>query len=298
MSIHLIKYTSEPLFTDDYHKVGDFLRELNKDSLLYPGFPWGRWEWMITHSMLDRSALDRIGIWEDDGRIVALATYESDVGYAYLFVKPGYEHLKRDMLEYSRDSLSGKNGVRVIIDNIDRELQLLAVDMGFTATTEQENTAMIRINDKLTYSLPDGYHFVSMADGWDYEKYNQVMWRGFNNQGPLPVSDEDIRIRKEMLSSPKILPEIVLAVVAPDGRYVSHCGMWYAKGDTYALVEPVATDPDFRRMGIGRAVVLEAVTRCGRLGAQTALVGSSQQFYYSIGFFPYHTGNFWSSVKI
>lgn len=298
MTIQFRNYTSEPLFTDDYRKVGCFLHTINHDELLYPGFLWGRWEWMITHSMLDRSALSRIGIWEDNGQIVALATYESDVGYAYLFVAKGYDFLKREMLTYARNTLSGENGVRVIIDNTDREFQLLAVEMGFTATTEQENTAIIQISDKLSYTLPDGFYFVSMADGWDFQKYNQVMWRGFNHEGIPPSSDEDIRIRKEMLSSPSILPHIVLAVVAPDGRYVSHCGMWYQPGEKYALVEPVATDPDFRRMGLGRAVVIEAIKRCGQMGAAVALVGSSQQFYYSIGFYPYHTGNFWSSVKV
>ena len=41
--------------------------------------------------------------------------------------------------------------------------------------------------------------------------------------------------------------------------------------------------------GLGKAVVLEAVKRCGQMGAKTALVGSSQQFYYNIGFYPIHT---------
>jgi len=297
MAIEFRNYCPDPLFSDDYRKVAQFHREINSENLLYPGFTWGRWEWMITHSMLDRSALGKIGLWEDEYRIVGLATYESDLGYAYLFTAPGYESLRREMLEYSRDHLCGKNGIRVIIDNNDQDSRRIAAELGFVATTEQETTAMIDITDKLSYALPEGFSIVSMADGWDYHKYNEVMWRGFNHPGTPPDGENDIRIRKEMLSSPLIIPEIVLAVVAPDGRYVSHCGMWYKPGDKYALVEPVATHPDFRRMGLGRAVVLEGVNRCGRLGAEVALVGSSQQFYYSIGFYPYHTGNFWSSVK-
>jgi len=73
--------------------------------------------------------------------------------------------------------------------------------------------------------------------------------------------------------------------------------MWYAPGDSYAFVEPVATDPDYRLMGFGRAVVLETVKRCGRMGARIALVGSSQQFYYSIGFYPIYTGTWWVSPR-
>jgi predicted N-acetyltransferase YhbS len=55
----------------------------------------------------------------------------------------------------------------------------------------------------------------------------------------------------------------------------------------------VATDPAYRRIGLGRAAVLEAIKRCGKLGAKRAFVGSSQQFYYSIGFRPYATSTWW-----
>ena len=197
------------------------------------------------------------------------------------------------MLEYSKSALVGEKGLRVIIDNNNRELQQTASRLGFVASQEQENTAMLNIAGDLAYSLPRGYSITSMADGWDYHKYDKVMWRGFNHEGPSPGADEDIRIRKEMLSSPTIIPEIVLAVVAPNGDYVSHCGMWYAPGDTYALVEPVATDPDYRMKGLGKSVVLEAVKRCGQMGAKVALVGSSQQFYYNIGFHLIHTCSWW-----
>jgi GNAT superfamily N-acetyltransferase len=297
MPVRMRNYTSEPLFSDDYKKVREFLRELNRTRLEYPGFSWSRWEWMTTHSMLDRSAQNRIGIWEDNGRIVGLATYESCPGDAYIFSAPGYESLKYEMLEYSRFVLANEKGLRVIIDNNDRALQQTAAKMGFRASTEQENTALIDIRDDLAYSLPDGYRIISMADGWDYYRYNEVMWRGFNHKGLPPCTPEDIGGRRQMLSSPMINPEIVLAVVAPNGRYVSHCGMWYAPGDSYAFVEPVATDPDYRLMGFGRAVVLEAVKRCGRMGARIALVGSSQQFYYSIGFYPIYTGTWWVSPR-
>jgi predicted N-acetyltransferase YhbS len=69
--------------------------------------------------------------------------------------------------------------------------------------------------------------------------------------------------------------------------------MWYEPGTDYALVEPVATDPDYRLMGLGRAAVLEGVIRCGKLGAKRAYVGSSQQFYYNIGFYPAASGTWW-----
>ncbi|MNI93404.1 hypothetical protein D3C73_1513510 [compost metagenome] len=69
--------------------------------------------------------------------------------------------------------------------------------------------------------------------------------------------------------------------------------MWYDPEAGFALIEPVATDPDYRRMGLGKAAVLEGINRVGILGAKIALVGSSQQFYYSIGLRPYAVSTIW-----
>lgn len=69
--------------------------------------------------------------------------------------------------------------------------------------------------------------------------------------------------------------------------------MWYDPEAGYAVIEPVATDPQYRKMGLGRAVVLEGIKRVQKLGAKIAIVGSSQQFYYSIGLRPYKTSTVW-----
>lgn len=61
-------------------------------------------------------------------------------------------------------------------------------------------------------------------------------------------------------------------------------------------MEPVATDPDYRKLGLGKAAALEGVKRCRDLGAKVAFVGSSQQFYYNIGFRPYSTKTWWVNV--
>ena len=49
-------------------------------------------------------------------------------------------------------------------------------------------------------------------------------------------------------------------------------------------MEPVATDPDYSRLGLGKAPVLEGIRRCADLGAKEAFVGSDQLFYQAIGF--------------
>lgn len=160
-------------------------------------------------------------------------------------------------------------------------------------TNDKQYVAKLDLTNDLSYSLPDGFHLVSMADNWDFFQYNRIMWRGFNHEGEPDQTDEDIEWRKTMLSSPHLSPEITVAVVAPDGNYVAHCGLWHSFGDAYAYVEPVATDPNYRKMGLAKAAIYEAVSRAKKSGAKEAYVVSSQQFYYNIGFEPYATETWW-----
>jgi GNAT superfamily N-acetyltransferase len=189
--------------------------------------------------------------------------------------------------------LHNNGKLQILIPDGDYAFQRVAVSQGFRPTQSSDHTLALDINALQPYCLPNGFFFVSLADNWTWYQYNRVMWRGFNHEGKADYSDESISIRKQMLSSPMITPESVVAVVAPDGNYVSHCGAWYNPGDFHCYIEPVATDPEYRRMGLGKAVVLEAVKRCGLLGAKRAFVGSNQQFYYNIGFYPVHTDTWW-----
>ena len=106
------------------------------------------------------------------------------------------------------------------------------------------------------------------------------------------TSEDELSAKEEMLR-PNVDLDLKVAVVSPEGNFVSYCGMWYDPAVEFALVEPVATDPDYRKMGLGKAAVLEGVRRVRLLGAKMAFVGSSQQFYYNIGFRPFATSTNW-----
>lgn len=87
-----------------------------------------------------------------------------------------------------------------------------------------------------------------------------------------------------MFDTPSGRRDLKIVVVAPTGDFVSFCGMFYEPSQQFAYVEPVATDPTYRRLGLGKAAVLEGIRRCGLLGARNAYVGSDQEFYQALGF--------------
>ena len=107
----------------DFKLVSDFLianfQPGNQDgNWLQPA-----WEYMHSHPSLDESSLDRIGIWESAGDIVAIAHYESRLGEAFFQVHPGYTYLKPAMLEYAESHLcgqteSGERYVRAYVNDL------------------------------------------------------------------------------------------------------------------------------------------------------------------------------------
>jgi len=294
MAITFRNYSPEPFFTDDYVAVRNFLIRINSGKLYTPRFLWGAWEWAVTHRELDRGNLDRIGLWEEDGKLVALATYEGALGEVFLIVDENYGFLKPELIEYAQKALHVNGKLRILIRDGDQEFVRAAAAKGFCATQRSEHIAALDINALQPYELPDGFSFVSFTEDWNWQQYHRLLRLGFGSEGEvISYDDETISGRKAMLSSPMIIPELVISVVAPDGKYASHCGMWYRPGEFYCYVEPVATDPVYRKMGLGKAAVLEAVRRCGELGASLAVIVSNQQFYYNIGCYPIHTETWW-----
>ena len=298
MTTAVRSYTTSVGFTDDFHRVRDFLVRINQGEITKSGFLWGRWEWMFSQPCYcDTSALSRIGIWEEGGKIVAVVTYESETGFAWFLTDRGHAFLHQDMLRYALDNLTRNGTIKVLIEDADDDLPRIAAAHGLTPTQDRQPNTALDLTGDLSYRLPDGYRIASLADDGDLHRLNRVLHRGFNNPGDVPVTPDAIQKRRTSVSGPHLNRDLNITVVAPDGEYAAYCGIWYDPATDYAYVEPVCTDPDHRRRGLGRAAVLEAARRCGQLGAKVAYVGSDQQFYYSIGFVPHSSGTWWESPR-
>jgi predicted N-acetyltransferase YhbS len=115
--------------------------------------------------------------------------------------------------------------------------------------------------------------------------------RGFNHPGEPPA--DGIAGRLKMQSGPHFRKDLTMVVEAPSGAFVAFAGLWLEPVNKFGYVEPVATDPDYRRMGLGRAAVMEGIRRCGELGANVAYVGSDLPFYLALGFKKLYTTKCW-----
>lgn len=293
MPICFRNYTTQSGITADYHKVRAFLVRLG-----YAEFTYTRWDWMVTHRYLNKPAVGKIGLWESGRELVGLATFDTDLGDVFCLTLPEYSFLKSEMLLYARDNLSRDGNFRVVISDRDIAFQNIAAELGFIATGKKESDAIFYLDKSSTdYRLPVGFSITTLQETYDLYQYCRVLWKGFNHElngeGELQFSKAVERAAADEMERPHVSLGLKVAVVAPNGNFASYCGMWYEPRTGFAVIEPVATDPEYRRLGLAKAAVLEGIRRVGALGARTALVGSSQQFYYGIGFRPFTTSTCW-----
>jgi predicted N-acetyltransferase YhbS len=280
----------------DYEKVGRFLVRTYGNTGGYINWVQPRWEYMHYHPLIRNVDLNAIGFWEAGGEIVAVAHPEHAMGMAYFEIDPAHGALKGEMLRYAEEHLSaladGARRLRVYINDQDDDFQRLASERGYTKGGGCEPMSHLPIPDPFPrISLPTGFRMKSLAEDNDLRKVDRALWRGFDH-GDEPPAD-GIKDREFMQSAPNFRKDLNIVVEAPSGHFVSYCGMWYEPVHAIAYVEPVATDPDYRRMGLGRAAVLEGVRRCGQSGARVACVGSGMPFYRSLGFRQVYNRSAW-----
>ena len=294
MSITLRSYNPPK----DFKLVGDFLIDHyqpgNKDgNWLQP-----TWEYMHSHPNLDETSLDKIGLWEEAGQIVGVVHYETELGETFFEIHPRYTSLKAAMLEYAENHLygqteTGKSYLNAFINDFDLEFETMVLSRGYVKDEAKARpiSQMAIPQPFPSISLASGFHLKSLAEDNDLSKIHRVLWRGFDHAGEPPA--EGLEWRKKMQSGPNFRKELTIVIEAPSGDFVSFCGTWYEPTRQIAYVEPVATDPEFRGRGLGKAAVLEGLRRCGALGAKVAFVGSDQKFYQAIGFNKIFTSHCW-----
>ncbi|WP_054742430.1 GNAT family N-acetyltransferase [Cellulosilyticum ruminicola] len=293
MEVMFRKYNDEPRFSEDYYKVREFLLKLN-----HSGYLFGRWDWMITHGMLDCSVLKKIGLWEDEGKLVAVALFDTELGNAFCYTLPEYHQLKKEVFEYAKENFKNGNDVSVMVSDKDTELQEVAKECGFVATEDKEADAVYKIDlNQINVTLPEGFKLTTLKETYDLAQYGEVLWKGFNHEldgeGSYVFTEEEQKINEAQMQRPNVDLSLKIVVTTLEGEFVAYCGMWYDPTTKVAVVEPVATVPKYRKMGLGKAAVLEGIRQCGLRGAELAYVGSSQQFYYNIGFVPCSTNTWW-----
>lgn len=278
MSYKIERYRECKRFNEQYKEIYQFLL-VNADKGYNEHFHWGRLEWMMCHSFLEIQELEKIALFRDENNIlVGLVTYDTCYDdQTYLLHSLDDKKLLKMMIDFAVQNYKIEGKTRIKANQNDVVLNEVLAENGFVQSHKDNSILEMDLQRDMNYTIPQEFTISSKNFEMDDWKYQVVLHKGFDNEGIPKKWDEEL-----LKPTPNL--KASLKVFALKGEeYCAHCGVWYTQGET-AYIEPVVTIPEYRKMGLAKAVVYEAISRAKELGAKRAVVLSWEKFYYKIGF--------------
>jgi len=140
-------------------------------------------------------------------------------------------------------------------------------------------------------ALPPGYAVRNVAGEHEATHRAAASHAAFESSRPFEQYRDSYRA---FMRSPVYTPELDIVAVAPDGRCGAFCICWLDQVNRIGLFEPVGTHPDFRQLGLGKAVLLEGLRRMRARGMTAVMVcvehgnPAAQRLYAAVGFRAVH----------
>ena len=249
-------------------------------------------EYALSSSWMDKSYTHRFRIWEQDGRIVALVFYENPVADTYFSLRPGYEFLAPEMIDYAAASMPHRdNEAHLVLFESQQALIQAAEAAGFYKTGGYVSNNY-QYDKPLDYPLPPGFRFVEPGK-LEVAKAMLCCWKGFDHETTDGPWDGDIEPGLHLEQAPHYTGQYAVAVENEAGEYVCYAGLWWVPENKLAYMEPLCTVPEYRHMGLASAALSEIYRRTQPLGA-THMTGGGNEFYTRIGFVPTIPFAFWT----
>jgi len=281
----VIKVTSRRYkILTDFNKVYGFLQDTYDPVTLNGNLLPQYFEYAHMHSYFNFGMTHRFGLWEDKGKIVGIACYEMQPGKCcHLHTDKKYVFLLPELLEWAERELSikesGNRSLEIWITDKEPNKKELLVSNGYSLSHTDKLKTFDYKKPFNGRTLSEGF---SIIDGTkvDYVKLHHCWWKGFDH-GDEPDGDFEGRIFG--LNAQHADMSLMTIAVAPDGEYACALGMWYDEKNKYAYLEPLATIPKYRRMGLATVCLTESMKKTKALGAEYCF-GGSREFYDVIGF--------------
>lgn len=240
-----------------------------------------------------------IRIWEEQGWIAGIS-HKEEGNNAFLQIRPGYDSLTDEMLDFAEDVIAtknadGKNRLIVWSRQSDSYRNERLVSRGYTRGDDGNYLNAQPLDKECTPQLPDGYSFTSAAEVTDALRRVNAAHIGFHPEEEALTEVPAYYVKMEQ--APLFRPELELMTQCKDGTLTSFCVVWYDEITKTGMFEPVTTHPNHRRLGLGKAMLLEGLQRLQSMGAERAFVESygdhRKAFYNSAGFQTYDKDWYW-----
>jgi GNAT superfamily N-acetyltransferase len=290
----------------DFQLVRDFLIETY--GITQQPFNWTleRWDYCryfvaAMRKRAPREWEDDIRVWDNDGQIVGVVSYEEAPGEAYLQIHPDHRGLEDEMMAWAEENIAverddDKRRLVVRAYDYDTSRQTMLDKRGYQRTEHLEHRYRRSLETSFPEPrVPDGYAVRSLRKDDDLGARCLALGLAFRDR---PV---DLDVYGSLQSAPGYRLDLDIVIEAPDGSFAAFALAWFDEANKIGMFEPVGTVPEHQKQGLGRAVMYEGFRRLKDLGATTAYVGAGPQpeagaLYRSVGFDEDFTDHAWTRV--
>ncbi|MFX0208895.1 MAG: GNAT family N-acetyltransferase [Candidatus Hodarchaeota archaeon] len=241
-----------------------------------------------------------IRIWEDMAnsdsplkrKIVAVASPEKKLRY-FIQINPEYSFLEKEIIQWIENHCSAlkknpntkeKLSIVTVEGNSVREEAL--TEFGFE---HGDIYGILRIRPLDTpisdVSLPNGFTIRSVQGRSDYEKLAQGVRIVFGHGEWFTAEIIEWITKRSFYKQ-----DLDLVVVAPDDTIASFCTFRIDPRSRITQLEPMGTHPDYRRLGLAKAILNEGFKRLKKYNPALIYIGgaadtpAANRLYEAVGF--------------
>lgn len=283
----------------DVNMVWNFMKEVYNHERSN-GMPAPFFEYALCSSWLDKNYLFMNRLWLDGERVVAFAFYEEPCTSVFVNLRPGYEALADEIVEYGETRMPRFDGEKEFVFFPGQTALIETVQArGYALAHDERDWEFDFATGTLDYPLPEGFHFVEATqDGVDPVKLTLCFWKGFGHAENESFERWDDRVTGSEWGLQRSYYGVLGETVAPpphatyeqdviiadeNGEYACFSGMWWVPQNRLAYMEPLCTIPEYQRRGLAAAALSEHVRRLRPLGAER-MTGGGNPFYQKIGY--------------
>jgi ribosomal protein S18 acetylase RimI-like enzyme len=180
------------------------------------------------------------------------------------------EHLALIDVERALAAQEGADVIEVTAWEQDRTMLAALAERGFEVSATYGHELVRTLVDPLPApALPAGFGMRWLEPGLDasYVELHRAAWMRNGVPSSYTRQMHDI-----VVTMPDFRRELGPIVSAPDGRLAAYCIAWFDPRTGTTEIEPLGTHPEFRRLGLGRAIVNEVFRRSAEHRASLVMV--------------------------
>ncbi|MHA2240033.1 MAG: GNAT family N-acetyltransferase [Candidatus Thorarchaeota archaeon] len=240
---------------------------------------------------------EQVKLWEEldnqaEPKIVAVTICKPS-GYGYIQIHPHFRSLEKELvlfMEKQRKSQGSKDTseleLKFTVAVSDDFRRGMLEELGYENLGVEEHNRIRPLDLAVPeYELPKGYEIRPANIMEEFHKYRTLQASVFHHMANMTENLAHVYSTAEFYN-----PELDLVAVDPNGNFAAFCTVRIDPISKMAELEPVGTHPDYRKLGLAKAIICEALRRAREyhpsvmviLGA--APIEGATRLYDSIGF--------------